>query len=460
MITFTEGNLRVPKLQQPVYVVAGGMTDFRKKYHEKATEELIVEAAKMAFEENDLKVSAQELRGMVNFCVYSQWADHFGDQLLAEARMHDALGLDPVGNFGIKSGGATGGSSVLAGMMAVASGYASCVPVIGWERMDEVGTREGNAYIALAADRNFESELGWIYASYYALMAQRYLHENEVPREVLAKIAVKTRSYAKNSPFAQAPMDITEEDVLESRFVSDPLSFLDCCLMSTGAACLILADEETAFKLTDNPIKLTMGAGSHTLRGADRRAMEIPLLPNETPDTYKDYKWEFPGFSSFLAARMAAYYAYHAAGITDPVEDFDLLETHDAFTISDIQTYEDLGLRPYGRGREFIESGDAYFEGRLPTNLSGGLMGTMHSIGATGIFQIIETVWQLQGKWANFHADPALWQRFGKSKPEDFRNLQVQKPHRGCTVSHAGTGSHVTVSVLENVTGRYHYESA
>ena len=365
MIRFKEGNLRVPKLERPVYVVAGGMTDYRKRYPEKATEELVIEAAKMCFEENDLKVSLEELRGMVNFCVYSQFADHFGDQLLAEARVNDALGFDPLGNFGVKTGGATGGSSVLAGVMAVASGYASCVPVVGWERMDEVGTREGNSYIASAADKNFESELGWIYTSYYALMAQRYLYENDVSREVLAKIAVKNRGYAQYSPFSQAPADISEQDVLESRYVSDPLSFLDCCLMSTGAACLILCDEETAFKISDDPIKITMGAGSHTLRTADRRDMEIPLLPNESPDMYKDYKWEYPGFSSFLAARMAAYYAYNAAGIHDPVEDFDLLETHDAFTISDIQTYEDIGLRPYGKGREFIESGDAYFEGRL-----------------------------------------------------------------------------------------------
>jgi acetyl-CoA C-acetyltransferase len=459
MIKFKKGNLRIPKLQQPVYVVAGGMTDFRKRYPEKATEELVVEAAKMAFEENDLKISPDELRGKVNFCVYSQFADHFGDQLLAEARVHDALGFDPLGNFGIKTGGATGGSSVLAGVMAVASGYASCVPVVGWERMDEVGTREGNSYIASAADKNFESELGWIYTSYYALMAQRYLHENNVARDVLAKIAVKNRGYARYSPFAQAPMDIAEKDVLESRFVSDPLSFLDCCLMSTGAACLVLADEETAFQITDDPIKITMGAGSHTLRTADRRDMEIPLLPNETPDTYKNHNWEYPGFSSFLAARMAAYYAFNAAGIHDPVEDFDVLETHDAFTISDLQTYEDIGLRPYGRGREFIESGDAYLEGRLPTNLSGGLLGAMHSVGATGIFQIVETLWQLQGKWAKYHASPAMWKRFGKTKPKTFRNLQVKKPRRGCTVSHAGTGSHVTVSVLEKVSKKY-YEQA
>ena len=114
MIRFRQGNLRIPRFGRPVYVVAGGMTDFRKRYPEKSTEELVVEAVRMAAEENDLKVSPDELRGLVNFCVYSQFADHFGDQLLAEARMHDALGFDPLGNIGVKTGGATRGSAALA----------------------------------------------------------------------------------------------------------------------------------------------------------------------------------------------------------------------------------------------------------------------------------------------------------------------------------------------------------
>lgn len=85
------------------------------------------------------------------------------------------------------------------------------------------------------------------------------------------------------------------------------------------------------------------------------------------------------------------------AGIQNPLEDLDILETHDAFTVSDIQTYEDIGLRPYGRGQEFIASGEAYLGNKLPTNLSGGLLGSMHSVGATGIFQVAETIWQLRG---------------------------------------------------------------
>jgi acetyl-CoA C-acetyltransferase len=146
---------------------------------------------------------------------------------------------------------------------------------------------------------------------------------------------------------------------------------------------------------------------------------------------------------------MAAYLAYHMAGITNPVEELDLLETHDAFTISDIQTYEDIGLRPYGQGRDFIESGDAYLGGRLPTNLSGGLIGTMHAVGATGIFQIVELFWQLQQKWGKFHAAPAMWARCGKTLPKDIEDLQVKNARRGAAVSHAGTGSHVSMAILE-----------
>ena len=450
MITFGEGNLRIPKFEKPVYIVAGGMTDFRKKYPEKATEELTAEAFNMAVLENDLKVSMGEFKRMVNFCVYSQFADHFGDQLLAAARVHDALGFDPLGNIEVKTGGATGGHAVLAGAMAVASGYADVVPVVGWERMDEVPTKDGNSYIASAACKNFESELGWMYASYYALMAQRYQYESAVPRDTLAEIAVKNHRYACSSPFSQSPMRLTVEEVLANDMVSDPLSFLECCVMSTGAAALVLASEEMAHRLCDDPIRLTaICSGTHTLRTADRRDMEILRLPHEPSDLYDDHDREWPGFTSFLAARTAAYLAYHMAGIEDPLEDLDVLETHDAFTISDIQTYEDIGLRPYGRGREFIESGEAYLGGKLPTNLSGGLLGSMHAVGATGIFQINELLWQLQGRWGKFHTEAGMWERFDKSMPGDIEDLQVPNARRGGAISHAGTGSHVTMAILE-----------
>src|SRR3989338_7490087 len=315
MLTFGKGNLRVPKLSRNVYIVAAGMTDFRKFYPEKQTVELCLEAIRMAVMDG-LGMEPKKFLEEPNYCVHSQFADHFGDQLLAAAKVHDYAGFDPLGNIEVKTGGATGGSAAQAAIMAVASGYASVVPVIGWERMDEVSTRQGNAYIASAACKDFESELGWLYTTYYALMMRRYLHEYNPNRETLAKIAQKNHRYARFSPYTQLPGEYTIEQILNSAKVSDPLTFPECCAMSVGAATLILADEETAFRLTPNPVRVTgVGAGSHTLRTADRRNMPVLLLPHESPELYTQRTNDWPGFTSFLAARYAAYLAYHMAGI-------------------------------------------------------------------------------------------------------------------------------------------------
>jgi len=456
MYRLGKGNLRVPKLARPVYLIGCGLTDYRKAYPEKQSWELGMDAMRMAVKDH-LKMDPRKFKEMVNFVIYSHFADHFSDQLLAAAKMHDYLGFEPLPNLEIKTGGATGGSAVLTAVMTVGSGMASVVPVVGWERMDEVSTRQGNAYIASAACKDFESPENWLYATYYALMMTRYLKENKIPREILARIAQKNHHYARFSPYTQMPGDYTLEEIINTKVVSAPLTFLECCQMSVGAACVIVADEDAIEEFEKENIKIQpvkvigIHGGSDTLRTADRRPMDINeyLLPNETQETYKNRMVDYPGFTAFRAARFAAMKAYAMAGITDPVKDLDILETHDAFTVSDIQTYEDIGLRPYGRGAEFMESGEAYFEGALPTNLSGGLIGGMHSVGATGIFQIAEIVWQLQNRWTEFHADEKYWRKFGKTKPKDFKNLQVKGARRGAAISHAGTGSHVTMAILE-----------
>jgi acetyl-CoA C-acetyltransferase len=251
--------------------------------------------------------------------------------------------------------------------------------------------------------------------------------------------------------------------VLEGDIVSDPLRFLECCAMSVGSACALVCSEEVAYRVTDTPARLYIAGGSHTLRTGDRRPMRIPLLPHETEQGYtrlydemakQDGRW--PGFESFGATRFAAYMAYRMAGINVPIEDLDLVETHDAFTISDLQTYGDVGLTFYGREQEYVTSGDCYLHnprtgklGKCPANLSGGLLGTMHAVGATGIFQCGEVLWQLQGKYDKSHGNPTLWERYGKQRPTDWESLQVMNARRGLAVSHAGVGSHVTCAVLE-----------
>lgn len=467
MIRFSKQQLKIPKLQRPVYLVSAGQSKFDRAFPDRRTEELCIDAFTMAAKM--LNMSPAELKKYIHTCYYGHFADHFGDQLLGESVIHDRLGLDPLGNVGVKTGGATGGSTIWEGLKAVASGYSDCVLVMGWERMDEVPTDEGNFLISCAADKDWEAPLGHIYTGYYAVMAQRYWQifgkAEDSFRRTLAEIAVKHHGYARFNPYAQSPMKLTVEDVLNSPVVAEPLRALDCCLMSVGAACTILCDEDTADKLTGSaphkPLRIYCSAGSHTLRPADRLDMEIPLLPNETSDQYDDLGERFPGgdrypgFTGFLAARMAAYYAYGMAGITDPTEDLDVVELHDAFTISDVQTYEDIGIRPYGYGRDYVESGDCYHTnphtgapGKLPSNLSGGLIGCMHAVGATGIMQTFEIATQLWNRWEEVHGDETVWKEFDREKPSDWTNLQVKDAKRALAISHAGVGSHVTATVL------------
>lgn len=464
-----ERHLRIPRQMRPVYLVTAGFSEFRRAFTNKRFTDLGIDAVRMAC--RLLGMEYLELKQYIQGLVCGEFADHFSDQLLQEAMMQTVLGLDPMWNLGIKTGGATGGSAVMTGAMAIASGHSDCVMVVGWEKMGEVPTDMGNQYIAMAADTDWETPMGGIYTGYYAPMARRYWEiiakRDPAFRRTMARIAVREFEYARHNPFAHGGKKVTVEEVEDSPAVAHPLLALDCCLMSEGAACCLLCDEATAHELTKHsqlkPLRLYIGAGSHTLRVADRQDMKIPLLPHETPEMYANLHERFPGldtypgFTDFLAARMAAYYVYGQAGITNPREQLGGVELHTAFTISDLQTYGDVGIRPLGEVTDYVDSGDCYHTnpytgkpGKLPCNLSGGLMGGMHAVGATGIWQIDECALQLWGIHGAVHGDLETWRAFNKKKPDDWVDLQIAGVKRMGAVSHAGVGSHVTMCVLMN----------
>ena len=117
-----------------------------------------------------------------------------------------------------------------------------------------------------------------------------------------------------------------------------------------------------------------------------------------------------------------------------PEHEFDLVELHDAYSSSELQTYEDLGLCQYGQGGRFIDEGHSALQGQLPVNPSGGLLACGHPVGATGLMQAVTMYWQLQH---------TVGKHFGND------TLQVKKAKRGLIHSHAGTGTYVTVSIME-----------
>ena len=179
------------------------------------------------------------------------------------------------------------------------------------------------------------------------------------------------------------------------------------------------------------------------MRLADRPFGKVPLMPHESARDYE--KLQYPGVHSFRAGRAAGLEAYRHAGIENPNKDLDFIELHDAYASSEIQTYEDLGLCRYGEGYDFVLQGDPFLKqvqypfpvpkaGAIPVNPSGGLIACGHPVGATGLMQGVFAFWQLQGTIAEHFGDP---------------KLQIENAKRGAIHSHAGTGSAVTVSILE-----------
>jgi acetyl-CoA C-acetyltransferase len=272
------------------------------------------------------------------------------------------------------------------------------------------------------------------------------MHEFGTTAEQMAMVAVKNHRNAVHNRYAQSPAKLTIKDVRSSPMVSTPLTMRDICQMSDGAAVAILASEEVARKFSSRPVSIIgVGCGTDAMRMADRPHGKVILLPHETAEEYKDLK--YPGVHSFRAGRTAASLAYKMAGVSDPTKELDFIELHDAYTSSEIQTYEDLGLCRYGDGGKFVESGAPFLPGvdyglsfgkgnwrHIPVNPSGGLLACGHPVGATGLMQAVFAFWQLQGT-------------VGKHLKDD--TLQIRDAKRGLIHSHAGTGTYITVTILE-----------
>lgn len=389
-------------------------------------------------------------KDMIDGSVCSYFSDHFTRQLKAGAMVQDYLGLCPKPSRRVEGGGATGGLCLQSAWEAIASGRMDVCLAYGFETMSRVNTWKGNEFIAHASDMNFDYPVGGFYTGYYAMMVRRHMHEFGTTVEQMAMVAVKNHKNAIFNPYAQSPMELTVKDVRSSPMVAAPLTILDCCQMSDGAAVVVLASEKMAQKLCDRPVRVTgVGCGTDSMRMSDRPHGKVILLPHESEKDYKDLK--YPGVHSFRGGRMAAKLAYGMAGVKNPREELNFIELHDAYSSSEIQTYEDLGLCKYGEGGRFVEEGYPFMPGieyglkfpkrtankiNLPVNPLGGLLACGHPVGATGLMQGVFALWQLQGTIKKHLGNDAL---------------QIKNAKRGLIHSHAGTGTYITVSIMEAV---------
>lgn len=448
-----------------VYAVAGGVSKFAKARPDKTFQAVVKEAYDDALA--DMGLEHAQFLEVVDGSVASYFSDHFARQLMAGIMVQDYLGLCPKPGHRVEGGGATGGLCFQEAWKSVASGHMDICLAYGFESMSHVETWKGNEFIALASDVSFDYPVGGFYSGYYAMMVTRHMKEFGTTVEQLAHISVKNYRNAYHNPYAQKRQRISLQDVRNSPMVAWPLTRLDICVMSDGAAAAILVSEEGLAKLEKagahipRPlVKVTgIGRGTDAMRMADRPHVDYDTFMQryattterdsaETRAYYRqiwDHGCRYPGVHSFRAGRTAGNMAYKQAGIRDPLHELDFVELHDAYTSSEIQTYEDMGLCRYGEGGPFAASGKAFMPGVdygldlpdapiCPVNPSGGLIACGHPVGATGLMQNVFGIWQLQHTIAQHFGDPTL---------------QVQNARRGATHSHAGTGTYVTVTILE-----------
>ncbi len=450
---------------RPVYAISGGVSKFAKTRPDKNFQGLIKEAYDYAL--NDIGVDFPTFTRIVDGSVASYFSDHFSRQLMAAIMAQDYLGLVPKPSHRVEGGGATGGLCFQEAWKSVASGHMDVCVAYGFETMSHVETWKGNEFIALASDVSFDYPVGGFYSGYYAMMVTRHMKEYGTTVEQMAHVSVKNHINAYHNPYAQKRNRYTIDDVRNSPMIAWPLTRLDICVMSDGAAATILVSEEGLKKLEDagavipRPLVIVTGIGRGTdaMRMSDRPHVDYDdFIENyatqqekDSDDTLAHYKnlWDhgtrYPGVHSFRAGRTAGNMAYKHAGIYDPLEELDFIELHDAYTSSEIQTYEDLGLCRYGEGGPFAASGKAHLpnvdygmslssDSICPVNPSGGLIACGHPVGATGLMQAVFAIWQLQNSISKHFGDDTL---------------QVKGAERGAIHSHAGTGTYVSVSILE-----------
>lgn len=329
-------------------VVAGiGMTPFGK--HENLSlEELGSDAAIQAI--TDSGIDPQDISVVYSSNVLGGGA--------AGQRILERIGLLGVPVVNVENACASGSTAVHLAAQAIESGASEIALVLGAERM--TGLFQGGITLE-RSDR--PTSIGLTMPAIYALWADAYTSRYGVSADEFARVSVKNRAYGALNPLAMFRAEVTASDVLASKPVADPLTLLQCCANSDGAAALVLVSDRVAgaHQSSVRIMGTGLSSGRPIGRGTDLAALSV--------------------------SRDSASRAYRAAGLT--ASEIGVAEVHDAFTIGEVLATESIGLADPGRSLR---------DELIPINVSGGLLSKGHPVGATGVAQVVELTRQLRGE--------------------------------------------------------------
>ncbi len=375
-----------------VYISGVGMTKFGRS--KDSLEKMMAEAASAALKQAQVERVDAIYLGVMNV------EEFVGDSNFATL-LADTLGLTGVPSTRVETASSTGAGAFETAFYAVASGHMKHVLALAGEKMTHLPTAKTTRILSEVIDRS-ERRYGATMPALAAMIAQKYAREFNLSslklEDILAQVAIKNHSNGSLNPFAQFRKIITREDYLKSQMVSYPLRLYDCAPITDGAAAIILTSEPT-------PIKVS-GIGHATDTAAVRHRAS---------------------FTSFNSTKEAAQKAYAMAQLNP--SDVQFAEVHDAFTLFEIIGTEDLGFFPAGEGWKALEQGITHLGGRLPINPSGGLKARGHPVGASGLAQLVEIVYQL--------------------KEEAGKERQLERTEIGLAQSIGGLGNNNLVTILE-----------
>jgi sterol carrier protein 2 len=361
-------------MSKRVNVIGVGMVKFAKPGASEEYNVMAAKAIRAALE--DSKVSYDSIQEA--FCGYV-----YGDSTCGQRCVYE-VGLTGIPVFNVNNNCSTGSSALMLGKQAVDAGM-DCVLVVGFEKMEKgaLGNKFNDRTNPLDQHAAVMNDVqGFTQAPPAAQMfggaGREYRWRYGTKRETFAKISEKARKHAANNPYALFNTPLSVEEILASEEVFDPLTRYQCCPPTCGAAAAILCSDEFAKKHgISNPVYIAAQAMRTDFKSSFEPKSMIKMVGYDmTKDASKE--------------------VYEKSGIGP--KDVDVIELHDCFTANELLTYEALGLCPEGGAEKFIWDGDNTYGGKWVTNPSGGLLSKGHPLGATGLAQCTELVWQLRGQ--------------------------------------------------------------
>ncbi|KAI8439816.1 hypothetical protein MSG28_013483 [Choristoneura fumiferana] len=364
-------------MPRKVFVVGVGMTKFLKPSPDRDYPEMGKEAVEAALADAGIKYDKiqQAVCGYV-----------FGDSTSGQRVLYQ-VGMTGIPIYNVNNNCSSGSNALFLCKQLIEGGIGDVMLAVGFEKMAP-GPLGNGAYKDRADplglhDKKTDELIGLVKGpltpQYFGNAGIEHMKKYGTTEVHLAKIAAKNHRHGMKNPRAQSTREYTVEEILNSRRIYGPLTKLECCPTSDGAGAAVLMSEDAVIRL-----------------GLQSKAVEIigMEMATDTPGVFTENS--LMKIAGYDMTGLAAKRIYEKTGVSP--KQVDVVELHDCFAANEMITYEGLQLCGEGEAGKFIDAGDNTYGGQVVVNPSGGLIAKGHPLGATGLAQCAELVWQLRGE--------------------------------------------------------------